>query len=107
VGCFIYRYLRFIPIASSVFPDYSLKILKSYLPAIGAAFVIVIEGKSINMTVTLYKLELMIALLQLKLAELTNNKVSGQNILEQIVAIHIRLQLAREQAINKQIFTTV
>ncbi len=59
------------------------------------------------MTVTLYKLELMIALLQLKLAELTNNKVSGQNILEQIVAIHIRLQLAREQAINKQIFTTV
>lgn len=52
------------------------------------------------------RLTLLLRQTQLKVAELINDKSARQQRTEQIVTLHIRQRVAREQHMTKQIFFT-
>ena len=84
------------------------KILEKPAKFHGSDFALSFTIYKINfMRIISYKLLLLYRLAQLKGAELLGNRNNHQHLLEQLVSLHIRLQLAKEQAYNKQLFTSV
>lgn len=52
------------------------------------------------------RLTLLLRQTQLKVAELTNDNNARQQRTEQIISLHIRQRIEREQAASKLLFTT-
>ncbi|MCW3127693.1 MAG: hypothetical protein JWO03_3351 [Bacteroidetes bacterium] len=59
------------------------------------------------MTILINKLALLFCIIQFKIARMMGNSNLQQLLLEQMVTLHIRLQVAKEQAQNRQLFPSI